>query len=67
MNQKIKTNLVRISLERKRLGNFVVQVKMDFEDNQLPGMTVLDGIGIKHDDNYEDSNQENMLTTHGYG
>ncbi len=27
---------------------------MDFEDNQLTGMTtVLDDIGIKNDDNYE--------------
>ncbi len=48
-------------------GFVVIWAIMDFEDNQLPGMTVLDSIGIKNDDNYEDSNQENIMATQGYG
>ena len=41
---------------------------MDFEDAQLPNMTVLDAIGIKNDeDNYDDSDHATMLSSHDYG
>ena len=41
---------------------------MDYDDAQLPNMTVLDGIGIKNDeDNYDDSNQGTMLSSQDYG